>query len=710
MDTTERGHLTDTIDALHFVNDEGRIQMVDLHDDNLSSINSMPIWDSASYTVSDYGEQTFGQNRWVAEDKVEDSAIFNTNSQVMDAEVKACCLLETQVGYRLGEDGISWSKSLTNIRMLNHFGRYLTSRGLESFRALDTWSEVWLTHIIQHYLQDDVGSGGLNFPEAYSARMRFERAIMTACNYGLIKKPHVINIMSSAFDSIDNGISPIRLSHSIIPNDAVKALINIASTGIKNVDAIIDEWEDCNTLLIDALNKKVNSTKTDKSMGEILNNIGFSNHNKRLKKKTRLNVLKERMKELNSYFEDLRSYVLVLVLLFSGMRISEATSIQVGAAHKIKKNGVYRYTVTATLSKTDDTKVELDWVINEEAFNAITLLSRFTSGVHERAKAFLEIHGNALSVKIRHRLEQGLAENLLFGVSPSIGTANFTKAKINSDNKFGLSGFNIPLTIKDVFQLESLDCNYQAILGKRRGKPYKAGDIFNLTAHQFRHTFAYFIIANRLGDLDDIKYQFKHLSSAMTLVYSNRGYESIEELYNIAASFEKITAQNLAKEMISLAKQKKLGGGGGRRLINGVETLTIEIELIASNDDIKPVEKRQIHFPDMDSFERYMVKHFLSTRGLPHGICTKGSECKIKNSPDPSGCVFCPTYLASERHLPAWEVLERQFTQKLSAYESMPEHLQKQYEAMASGWQDELDAAKLIISQIKGIPDTEDMA
>ncbi|HIF9106486.1 TPA: hypothetical protein ACX6QA_003468 [Photobacterium damselae] len=78
--------------------------------------------------------------------------------------------------------------------------------------------------------------------------------------------------------------------------------------------------------------------------------------------------------------------------------------------------------------------------------------------------------------------------------------------------------FSIPVTQADIEQLETLGCNVQSVSASSKNfrLPYQVGVPFNFTSHQFRHTFAWFIVANHLGDLDDIKYQYKHLESSMT--------------------------------------------------------------------------------------------------------------------------------------------------------------------------------------------------
>ncbi|GAM65253.1 mobile element protein [Vibrio ishigakensis] len=240
------------------------------------------------------------------------------------------------------------------------------------------------------------------------------------------------------------------------------------------------------------------------------------------------------------------------------------------------------------------------------------------------------------------------------------------------------------------------------MVGKPRRIRYNVGDTFKLTPHQFRHTFAWFIIANRLGDLDDIKYQFKHLSSSMSMVYSYRGYDTIEELLGVIEGFDAQITEKLATELALKAQVRRLSGGGGQRWIKAAEALKISVTNIEIvNDDAALTRKKTVHFKNVEQYKAFLVKHLKGVRGLPHGLCIGGEDCKIKNAAVPTGCVLCGNYIVSERHLPHWRAMESYALHKLNIFEQATPEQQAPYQLQAKSWHATVKAARLIIDQVQ---------
>ncbi|MDR5736032.1 hypothetical protein QCE47_27340 [Caballeronia sp. LZ025] len=227
-----------------------------------------------------------------------------------------------------------------------------------------------------------------------------------------------------------------------------------------------------------------------------------------------------------------------------------------------------------------------------------------------------------------------------------------------------------------------------------RGKPYRVGDPFNLTAHQFRHTFAWFIIANRLGDLDDIKYQFKHLHRAMTFVYTERGFKSLNELRSVIEHFEALVNGRSVNDIVQSAVTGRVAGGGGERLKRMLMSLNDGM-----NDEAFGTEQ-QPHFKSMKDVITFTTRHSESIRGLPHGYCTKGPSCKIRNAADPSHCLYCDTYFATPKHLPYWRAISASCEAKIGRIDGMPHEAQDQFQAFRQSLEDNLFAANKIIDQL----------
>ncbi|MBF4296331.1 integrase, partial [Vibrio anguillarum] len=114
-----------------------------------------------------------------------------------------------------------------------------------------------------------------------------------------------------------------------------------------------------------------------------------------------------------------------------------------------------------------------------------------------------------------------------------------------------------------------------------------------------------FIIANRLGELDDIRYQYKHLWQNMTLVYAQRGFESIGELLNIADEFSEHITSLTVNEIVEASLDGNIAGHGGARFSSRIkEMLGNQVE-----------ENVQPHFKDINQLVEFISKSSNDLRG-----------------------------------------------------------------------------------------------
>jgi hypothetical protein len=80
-------------------------------------------------------------------------------------------------------------------------------------------------------------------------------------------------------------------------------------------------------------------------------------------------------------------------------------------------------------------------------------------------------------------------------------------------NKF-LRDYGIIATEKDVMEFDKLNPT-------RKGGLELGGYLPKLSSHDFRRTFAVFLIRNKLGSIMSLKYQYKHLNEIMSQWYAN---------------------------------------------------------------------------------------------------------------------------------------------------------------------------------------------
>jgi hypothetical protein len=201
-------------------------------------------------------------------------------------------------------------------------------------------------------------------------------------------------------------------------------------------------------------------------------------------------------------------------------------------------------------------------------------------------------------------------------------------------------------------------------------------------------------VANRLGDLDDIKYQYKHLTSVRALVYSERAYQAFDELRGAIEYFEKFINRRAIDDIVQSASTGQIAGGGGERLSR------VLLRLNEGLDDEQYSTAEQPHFASVNELIGFISRYSGDIRGLPHGYCTKGAACKIRNAADPSHCLYCDTYFATPKHLPYWRVIKANCESRLRIIHQQPESIQKQLVAFRQTLDDNLLAANKVIDQL----------
>lgn len=608
----------------------------------------------------------FGDDSWYSQGNNLSVTFIGVGSKYK-YQLKALTLGMYTQGSGQGMEPLAWSTIRRNIANLKRLAKWLECYGIESFDDLDQLPELRLRNIILDLVQ----------ASDLQKHSSFAQSLLTAIYwlklYSVVKSEPFFDLMNEYLLPFTLLKKERRNKHSVIPIQIMKQVLKASEEHVNAVEKIIDNWHSLQTRLNDAIPHLPSTEFKNSTCIDGLNS--------------------EENAELDEYYElikNLRRYTFVLVISYTGMRYSEAMALTDDSA--IERNG--KYFIKTLLSKTTDETQSLEWVTNEFTYRAVKLLTRVCSVYRKRAALLLKHHSDLLPLKRKLNLEFGLSNRTLFGVSPHKKSCEFslntksTKNGFNNINKM----FSIRVTEHDIAELERMGCNYQSVSSnhKKFKKPYKVGDFFNFTAHQFRHTFAWFIVANRLGDLDDIKYQYKHLENMMSLVYSQRGYESMEELIGLTESFSEFMISQAMEDMVGAAQDGTLAGKGGQ---NFIAKLT---EILA--DDLTTGSTP--HFKNMEELITFAAKHTNNFRGVSHGYCTKGAECKVRNAADPSHCVWCDSYIATPRHLPHWLVVKKRCESQLAAFEKFPSEIKQRLKAFSAALNDNLEAANIIIDQL----------
>jgi len=653
---------------------DGAISIVRLSERQIGALARKVVW---SYSDSRRHEAIvrFGDTRLRPQD-ARKAAVIDTGRPMHDFELKAILLLLVHAGIREGGEVYKWVTAVRWVRILIRFADYCGQRGQTSFRQLDGLPSLRLRTLMYGFLSDDQARGGLNAHQHTSAFKSARDALKHLTDYRLVERPDFGPLLDEiSLVGISLHETNHRLKHSIIPTGVMKQLIAEANAYVNQAKEAISEFEEVFGQVDRAIARGTRGS-VHYSLGPVVR-------------------ASEMLKE---HFRELQRHVYALVLAFTGMRDDEAGALETGCSGHRTENGEEIYFIRSLLSKTDDNVISLDWVANDVVHEAVTVLSRVNELYYARAELLLSRFTASLRPSVVNKMRHGLVDRRLFGMRLTPLSANFMRLTKGADSAKALSlrQYQIRVTAMDIEQLQEMECNYISVAANTgdRGKPYSVGKCFNLTAHQFRHTFAWFIIANRLGDLDDIQYQFKHLHRAKTLVYAERGFKSFGELQAVIEDFEQFANGKAIDDIVSAAVSGRVAGGGGERLARLLDSMNDGMPAPMFSEDHQP------HFSSPKELVAYATRHSESIRGLANGYCTKGAACKIRNAADPSHCLYCDTYYATPKHLPYWRVIKLTCESRLQTIDAMPAQQQVQFLAFKQSLSDNLFAADKIIGRL----------
>ncbi|MGJ8678775.1 site-specific integrase [Paraglaciecola sp.] len=190
--------------------------------------------------------------------------------------------------------------------------------------------------------------------------------------------------------------------------------------------------------------------------------------------------------DLNEALLLLRDSCLFWILLTTGMRIHEVLGIKRGAYRKETKDDETYYYIETVSKKTYTGLAE--WIAPKIAIDAIKILERYSSDLQTRVEADLA------SARARNDHEEvNRLENITNKVCLSHTKAGSSVTVLSGD-----------------FVTEGRLPNLCA----------KIGSDWNLSSHQFRRTFANYVVHSQLGDIRALKDHFKHWSIQMTALYA----------------------------------------------------------------------------------------------------------------------------------------------------------------------------------------------
>jgi hypothetical protein len=247
---------------------------------------------------------------------------------------------------------------------------------------------------------------------------------------------------------------------------------------------------------------------------------------------------------LTSYLDSIDAKCKTICLALSGMRGDELHSMtsQYGAQKEIIKGQIIHVFTTRQSKITVNSQTKNDiFVTTQNGHNAFELLR----AIHRPYRRLFNFDKNNMFANLHNRMFPRAA-------TKSSWMTTLQKYLLSKDN-----GLDLVLSNEDMKYLD---------LSNPERDTHKEYDKFHVSLHQFRRSFAYYLIGFELLAFPHLKKQLSHLSMAMTLHYANNA-TSFQKLYGeISKERARQQAEVLAKVYQRLANNERVAGGKGKAL------------------------------------------------------------------------------------------------------------------------------------------------
>lgn len=302
----------------------------------------------------------------------------------------------------------------------------------------------------------------------------------------------------------------------------------------------------------------------------------------------------------------------ILILNFSGMRINEFCNIKTNGFSII--NSEPKLYVLRTYETKISSGQVVDYITSPIVKDAFDILNI----IHEVAKK----HDKSLD---KTDLVVSSKNQKLIGY----GYISTIKTMISEFSK----EINLLIDADDVKESELLNGPREKI---------KIGEVWPLASHQFRRTLVVNFVSHRLGTINAVKQQVKHMYATMTEYYAKNSQLASTFKLNVVKEIADNIQEELLNEGVRQYKQfyqsdKPLSGVKGKEIIK-----ERKISKVLSDDEIKQLFKTGL----------YKI-----TKSM-YGYCTKGNLCDKKEAIDPTFCgASCSTMIITKENAENWQKL-----------------------------------------------------
>lgn len=350
--------------------------------------------------------------------------------------------------------------------------------------------------------------------------------------------------------------------------------------------------------------------------------------NKVLNKTSKINIIKSKFiktmfekhnlnhlsnsQEIQKEIRLLATSCIILMLNFSGMRINELCNIQVDG-FKIVNTEPKLYILRSYETKISGGQIA-DYITSPIIKDCVDILKE----IHAFARKYDNtINSTDLFISSKH-------QKLL------------TYGKISS----------LPTHIRDFSEEINLILDEEAVkeseLLNGPREDIKIGKIWPLASHQFRRTLVVNFVSHRLGTINSVKQQVKHMYATMTEYYAKNSRLAETFNLNVVKEISDIIEEELLNEGIRQYKEfyyseEPLAGIKGHEIMCERESIKV-----LSDEEIKQLFKTGL----------YKISKSM------YGYCTKGNLCDKKEAIDPTFCgASCSTMVITKENADNWQKL-----------------------------------------------------
>ncbi|MEN8131697.1 MAG: hypothetical protein ABFS45_16215, partial [Pseudomonadota bacterium] len=330
----------------------------------------------------------------------------------------------------------------------------------------------------------------------------------------------------------------------------------------------------------------------------------------------------------------------VVIDLFSGIRDSEMASLETGCyeQHEGWDGATYGWLKGITYKTEEDPK-PVEWMVPPVVAKAVSLAERVSAPIRAELEGCItELEARIASASYLSETQRAqdietLDEyrrhrcSLFVSKSCKKGTITTWKTSGTSRRLRALAEhLDLRVAVVDLPQVQNKD-------------RIRVGDIWPLAPHQFRKTFAVYVVRNVLGDVRYLREHFKHWSLDMTLYYTAAELDYVDETL-----FDELLTQRDELQAIIIegwiTTDKPLAGAG-----------SLKVKAWREREEVRVAKDHR------------ELAHKLSSgfyiRGTGHSWCTS-KNCKGTGLYNVLACKDCGNRLIDDTHLMVWRGIRNQ--------------------------------------------------